>query len=58
MTIDTQYLGAPPVGLIEKSREVIENIAYFGCCHYDLYVMCDGVSRFSGSVDYSRICIQ
>ena len=56
--IDTTTLGAPPVGLIEKSKERVEHIAYFGSAHYDVYQMLDGVSHYAGSVDYDKVCLQ
>jgi hypothetical protein len=56
--IDPTTLGAPPVGLLEKSRERVQNTAYFGSTHYDSYQMMDGVSHYCGSVEYSAITIQ
>lgn len=56
--VTTEFLGAPPVGLVEKSRERVEHVAYFGSTHYDQYQMLDGISHYSGSVDYREICLQ
>lgn len=56
--IENTFLGFPPVGLLEKSREHAQHVMYFGCNHYDEYVMVDGVSKYAGSVDYNRIAIQ
>lgn len=56
--IDPKFLGAAPAGLVEKSKRVVENFAYFGSGHYDTYQMLDGISHYSGSVDYSRVTIQ
>lgn len=56
--IDTKSLGAPPVGLVEKSRERVEHTVYFGSTHYDEYQMLDGVSHYCGSVDYREVTLQ
>lgn len=56
--IDIEHLGIPPVGLVEKSRDHVEHVMYFGSSHYDTYQMLDGVSHYCGSIDYSKICIQ
>lgn len=56
--IEPIYLGCPPVGLLEKSREHAQHVIFFGCNRYDEYVVVDSVSRYMGTVDYSRICIQ
>jgi hypothetical protein len=56
--IEQTFLGCAPVGLLEKSREHAQHFLYFGCTHYDEYVMVDGVSRFSGSVDYAKVTLQ
>lgn len=56
--IDPSFLGVPPTGLVEKSRQHVENIMYFGSSHYDTYQMLDGVSHYSGSIDYTQVCIQ
>lgn len=56
--IDLTTLGAPPVDLVEKSRKVVEHIVVFLANGYITYQMFDGVSHYSGSVDYSRITIQ
>lgn len=58
MTIETKYLGAPPSGLIEKSKHRVEHTIYVGSTHYDSYQMYEGVSHYSGSVDYSQITLQ
>jgi len=56
--IETTFLGCPPVGLLEKSREHAQHVVFFGSSRYDEYVMVNGVSRYLGTVDYSRIVIQ
>ena len=56
--IDPSFLGVPPTGLVEKSRQHVENVMYFGSSHYDTYQMLDGVSHYSGSIDYTQVCIQ
>ena len=56
--IDATMLGAPPVGLLEKSRDHVVNTAYFGSSHYDVYQMLDGISHFVGSVGYDEIVLQ
>lgn len=58
MTIEIKFLGAPPVGLVEKSWRVVETIAIFLSNGYITYQMYEGVSYYSGSVDYSRITLQ
>ena len=56
--IEPTFLGCPPVGLLEKSREHAQHVVFFGSSRYDEYVMVNGVSRYLGTVDYSRIVIQ
>jgi len=58
VTIDPKFLGAPPAGLIDKSRSVVEHVIYFGATHYDEYQMLDGMSHYAGSVDYDKVCMQ
>jgi hypothetical protein len=58
MTIEPKFLGAPPVGLVEKSRSRVEHTIYVGSTHYDEYQMLDGVSHYCGSVDYHKITLQ
>ena len=56
--IETTFLGCPPVGLLEKSREHVQHVMFFGANRYDEYVMVNGVSHYMGTVDYSRVVIQ
>jgi hypothetical protein len=58
MLIEETHLGCAPRGLLEKSREHVQHVVYFGSSHYDEYLMVKGVSRYAGSVDYSRITVQ
>lgn len=58
MLIEETYLGCAPIGLLEKSREHVQHVLYFGCSHYVEYLMVDGLSRYAGTVDYSRVTIQ
>jgi hypothetical protein len=58
MLIEETHLGCAPRGLLEKSREHVQHICIFGCSKYDEYLMVNGVSRYAGSVDYSRITVQ
>lgn len=58
MTIDPKFMGAAPVGLVEKSRAVVENIVVFLANGYITYQMYEGVSHYSGAVDYERVCMQ
>jgi hypothetical protein len=58
MTIDPQFLGAPPVGLVEKSRRVVEHIVVFLANGYITYQMFEGVSHYSGAIDYERVTLQ
>lgn len=56
--IDTASLGTAPVGLVEKSRKVVENLIVALSNGYMAYRMVDGVSQYVGTVDYSRVVIQ
>jgi hypothetical protein len=56
--LDPKFLGAPPVGLVDKSRERVEHVVYFGSTHYDEYQMLDGISHYCGTVDYRKVCLQ
>jgi hypothetical protein len=56
--IDTQFMGAAPVGLIEKSKQVVEHIVVFLANGYITYQMFEGVSHYSGAVDYREVVIQ
>lgn len=58
MTIDPQFLGAAPIGLVERSKKVVENIAVFGSSAYDIYQMFDGRSHYAGTIEYSRVTLQ
>lgn len=56
--IDPKSLGTAPVGLIEKSRQAVENVIVTLSNGYMLYRMVDGHSQYVGTVDYSRVVIQ
>lgn len=56
--IDIQTLGAAPVGLIEKSRQAVENVIVALSNGFMMYRMVDGHSQYVGTVDYSRVVIQ
>jgi hypothetical protein len=56
--IDPKFLGVPPAGLIEDSKDRVVHVIFFGSSHYDEYQMLDGVSHYSGSVSYDRVCLQ
>ena len=56
--IDPKSLGSAPVGLIEKSRQVVENVIVALSNGFMMYRMVDGHSQYVGTVDYSRVVIQ
>lgn len=56
--IDLSGLGAPPVGLVEKSKRVVENVIVFLANGYICYQMFEGVSHYSGAVDYQKVTLQ
>ena len=56
--IDLSDLGAPPVGLVEKSKRVVENVVVFLANGYICYQMFEGVSHYSGAVDYQKVTLQ
>ena len=56
--IDPKSLGSAPVGLIEKSRKVVENVIVALSNGFMMYRMVDGHSQYVGTVDYSRVVIQ
>lgn len=56
--VEIKHLGAAPVGLVEKSKNVVENIAVFLANGYITYQMFEGVSHYSGMVDYEKVTLQ
>ena len=55
--IDPRTLGSAPVGLVEKSRQVVENLIVALSNGYMTYRMVDGHSQYVGMVDYSRVVL-
>lgn len=56
--VEIKHLGAAPVGLVEKSKNVVENIVVFLANGYITYQMFEGVSHYSGMVDYEKVTLQ
>lgn len=56
--VDPKLMGAAPVGLIEKSRQAVQDIVVFLSQGYITYQMYEGVSHYSGFVPYEKVCLQ